>query len=367
MASLAPVDAALSVGQRIGRYFNLVSMIPSLFLVLWIYVLVCSGALSGGPSLEHMRAQLSAHWSVGTVLGLVLASFAIAMVLHPLQFVTTQVLEGYWGTTPLAIAAMNIRIVHHRKRRRELRRQAGYNRRALLNAWLRRHPEWKEYSEKELEVRVGNQMKSEQGDPLIMHLIARQEALHRAEQYPSDDSRILPTQLGNVLRHFEDSAGTQYGLDAITISPHLHLVAPDRHLDYLKDAREDMDSSIRICTVGLVAAVLTVAILLRYGSWLLWALVPYGVSYLAYKGAVSAAESYGNVIATIIDLDRFLLYDSLGLYQPRDTDEERRNNAKLMQVLAGNPATLRYRRSGGETQRPAHLTRRRSRPGTSFD
>jgi hypothetical protein len=363
MAAATPIDTALSVGQRIGRYFTLVSLIPSLFLVLWIYVLIISGALSGAPSFGHVTKEISSHWSLDTVLGLVLASFATAIILHPLQFATTQLLEGYWGTTPLAVAAMKIRTVHHRKRRRALRRIAGHNQRALQAACLSEHPEWKEVNEKDLAAHISDLMKSESADHLMLHLIAEQEAQEHGAKYPSDDTRILATQLGNALRCFEDSAGRQYGLDAITIAPHLHLIVPDRHLDYMKDAREDMDSAIRICTVGLVAAALTVGFLLTRGLWLLWTLLPYSVSYLAYKGAVSAAENYGAVVASVIDLDRFLLYDKLGLYQPRDTAEEKESNANLMQVLAGLPANLRYRQQEGVAQRPARPAWRRPKPG----
>src|SRR5580693_5241338 len=118
MANLTPTDAVLSVGQSIGRYFALVSMIPSLFLVLWTYALIASGSMSGTPTLHSVEVALS-HWSVGKVAGVVLASLAIALVLHPLQFITTQLLEGYWGTSALARQAMKLRIIHHRKQQRK--------------------------------------------------------------------------------------------------------------------------------------------------------------------------------------------------------------------------------------------------------
>lgn len=358
MATLNPVDAVLSAGQRVGRYFSLVSLIPSLFLVMWIYILVASGALSKHPSLSHIRFELFSHWSVSTALGLALASFAVAIVLHPLQFATTKLLEGYWGTSPLAIAAMKIRIIHHRERRRELRRVSRYNKRRLQALILNEHPEWSKAKEKELADHISDFLKSERGDPLLLHLIAEQEALSQESKYPDDDSRILPTQLGNALRSFEDSAGSRYGLDAIAISPLLHLVAPDRHLNYMKDAREDMDSAIQICTVGLVAFILTVAFLLTDGIWLLWSIVPYIVSYLAYRGAVSAAENYGVVIASVIDLDRFLLYDMLGLHLPRDSSEEKESNIELMRFLAGGATTLPYRRRDSVSSRPPSSRRR---------
>lgn len=365
MATLNPVDTVLSAGQRIGRYFSLVTLIPSLFLVAWIYILISSGALSARPSLKHISSELSSHWSVSAALGLALASLAVAVVLHPLQFATTRLLEGYWGTSPLAIAAMKSRIIHHRKRRRELRRIWRYNGRTLRARLLNEHPELTKVKEKDRADRIGDLLRTEQGDSLLLHLIAEQEALSQEGRYPSDDSRILPTQLGNALRSFEDSAGRRYGLDAITISPLLHLVAPDRHLDYLKDAREDMDSAIQICTVGFIAFALTVAVLLTDGAWLLWSILPYSVSYLAYKGAVSAAENYGVVVNSVIDLDRFLIYDMLGLHLPRDSSEEKESNAKLISFLTGGTATLAYRRKDSASNRPPSSVSRRRTTGTN--
>ncbi len=109
------------------------------------------------------------------------------------------------------------------------------------------------------------------------------------------------------------------------------------------DAREGMDSAIRICTVGLVATALTIGFLYARGLWLLWALLPYAVSYLAYRGAVSAAQAYGGTVKTAIDLNRFRIYTELGLDLPRDTAEERENNRRLMDILGGGKATIRYK------------------------
>jgi hypothetical protein len=350
MASLSPVDAALSIGQRIGRYFALVSMIPSLFLVIWTYILIASGAPSGKPAIHNVEVALR-HWSLTKVAGIILLSFAVATILHPLQFITTRVLEGYWGTTALAITAMNLRITHHRKRKRDLDKKTDDNLDALREGCLDilrgqrgYNPEWEEEENAvRLDERLENILRSKPGDRLMRYFIASQESLDHANAYPDDAARILPTELGNSLRSFEDSAGKQYGLDAITIAPHLYLLIPDRHRNYLMDAREDMDSTIRICTVGLAATALTIGFLVTRGLWLLWALAPYAVSYLAYKGAISAAQRYGGVVRTAIDLNRFRLYSELGLDMPRDSTEERENNDKLMKMLGGEDTVIRYR------------------------
>lgn len=352
MAALSPADAVLSVGQRIGRYFALTSMIPSLLLTLWVYIILASGVPSSPPQLRNVETALS-HWSAGKVIGIVVASLAVSLVLHPLQFIMTQLLEGYWGTSLLGVQAMKIRIVHHRSRRRDLlvKAETHKNARHLFYGNLRRekikgNPKLKN-DPVELARQVGMVARSKRGDQIIFDTIAEQEALSQAGKYPSDAQRILPTRLGNALRRFEDAAGSQYGLRALVVSPHLHLVAPPHHREYLIDARQTLDSSIRICVVAFMAVVVTVGLLLTHGLWMLWSLLPYSVSYLAYRGAVSAAHGYGIVIASAIDLDRFRLYEALGLSLPQDTMEERANNVQLMRMLTGKRAYLRYSHQEG--------------------
>lgn len=347
MAALSPADAVLSVGQRIGRYFALTSMIPSLLLTLWVYIIIASGVPSASPSLRNVETALS-HWSAGKVIGIVVASLAVSLVLHPLQFIMTQLLEGYWGTSPLGVQAMTIRIVHHRNRRRDLLVKAETHKNAcrlfygdLRGEKIKGNPKLKD-DPADLARQVGRVVRSRRGDQIISDLIAEQEARSQADKYPSDARRILPTRLGNALRRFEDAAGSQYGLRALVVAPHLHLVAPMHHREYLIDARQALDSSIRICVVALIAAVLTVGFLLTHGLWILWALLPYSVSYLSYRGAVSAAHGYGIVVASAIDLDRFRLYQALGLGLPQNTMEERSSNIQLMRMLTGERAYLRY-------------------------
>jgi hypothetical protein len=130
----------------------------------------------------------------------------------------------------------------------------------------------------------------------------------------------------------------------------------------MEDAREDMDSSIRICTVGHVATALAVGFLVTKGLWLLWALLPYSISYLSYKGAVSAAKGYGEVVASVLDLDRFLLYKELGLEPPKDSVEERKNNAELMRILSGEEANLSYRQENAAPEHSSFFARLRRKP-----
>src|SRR4051794_5585193 len=99
--------------RQLGRYFSLLTVVPASMLVVWTFGLLTSGAWDGPPDLS---AALDAFGSLRLpgVLGLVLAALVIGLLLHPLQFAATQLLEGYWGTRPWAVRLIAHRIRHHR-------------------------------------------------------------------------------------------------------------------------------------------------------------------------------------------------------------------------------------------------------------
>lgn len=115
MSMLSLPESALSLGSKIGRYFGIVSMVPSAFLVLWTYALVASGAWDGRPDLGALTKHLGT-FSISEAAWLLIATLLVALFLHPLLFGSTRLLEGYWGTSRLAVALASVRILHHRKR-----------------------------------------------------------------------------------------------------------------------------------------------------------------------------------------------------------------------------------------------------------
>ncbi|MFJ9778038.1 hypothetical protein ACIRSS_00550 [Amycolatopsis sp. NPDC101161] len=53
---------------------------------------------------------------------------------------------------------------------------------------------------------------------------------------------------------------------------------------------------------------------------------------------------------TVLDLNRFKLYESLHLKAPRSSKAERKNNAKLMNLLSGDEEVdLRYEHPAADT------------------
>jgi len=267
---------------------------------------------------------------------------------------------------------MKLRILHYRKLRIQLEGQSSRHQKALnLQSDKIFYKQFEEEQQKGIVHRgdpdkwdgkmrdehLAELLNSELGDQLMGHFVGKEATTRSLERYP-EGRRVMPTRLGNALRRFEDAAGAQYGLDAILTAPHFSLIAPDQHVQYLRDSRQQMDATIHLCTVSLLATIIAVAFLLTDGMWLLASLVPYVLAYVAYRAAVAAAHEYATAVTTVIDLNRFQLYESLRIDAPRNPEEERTANTQLMDLLGGSEkAKVRYSRD------PQFTEQRLPRPG----
>lgn len=110
------ISSAISgVGSAIGRYFSVVSFIPSLFLTSFTFALIASDAWGGSGQPDWTKAG-NAFTHIGNLALLTLASVAIGIAVHPIQFALVQFFEGYWGTAWIAQRARTARISHYNRR-----------------------------------------------------------------------------------------------------------------------------------------------------------------------------------------------------------------------------------------------------------
>jgi hypothetical protein len=302
-------DVAGVARDSIGRYFSLVSFIPSALLVAYTFILLGSGAPYHAPD-PHSVVRATSHLGLAEVTALFVLSVGLGLVLHPLQFAMVQLLEGYWGTGTIAQRARATRIWWHSRRLLALRMRHGY-----YISQLRNVPN-DEYSQERFAL-----------------LSRRDEAERLSAEQPMEPHLVMPTRLGNVLRYYESNAGLPYGLDAIQVMPYLARVASAEDMDYVNDQRSNLDLAVRLSLVSVIAFALSLILLWRYGLWLLVALVPYSLALLSYRGAVIAAGAYGQAFSAIIALNRFALYERLHLPLPQNMWEERYRNATLRSVL----------------------------------
>jgi hypothetical protein len=274
-----------------------------------------------------------------------LAALLLGLVLHPFQLAMTQFLEGYWGDKGVRGKVARRRIMHYRRVAFGLEDdEKNSNEAWQAAAEADGHPpEPSAHGDLQATNSAEWWLDLPSGDvglPSYWHAEAARVARRR---YPEAARRIMPTRLGNVLRRYEDSVGRQYGLKILTVAPHLNLVAVKGHRDYVEDCRQGLDLGVRICFLFALATVLSVGLLIDDGAWLLLALAPYCVSYLAYRGAISSAEDYGAALSYLVDLNRFALYDQLHVPSPLNSLAEKERNERLVSLLSGEPLYIRYK------------------------
>lgn len=313
---MSVVDVISGPAGAIGRYFSILSVVPSSLFTAYAYALVAADPWAGHPN-WRAAGESFAGLGLGGVAALGLASLLIGLVLQPLQFSLIQFCEGYWGASVAASRFMTQRVLHHRGVRRELILRQGKALKDLQDAdQSPTDPDATWVDEAQLPA-----------------LIEFEETSRALTHYPDHQNDVRPTRLGNVLRRHEAGAGHPYGLPGVTVIPHLALVAPAADVAYLDDRRTQMDLAVRLAVLSALATALTAVALSRAGLWLMLALVPYAATYLFYRGAVGLAHGYGTALKLMIDLNRFALYERLRMELPATTGAEREMNEKLAALL----------------------------------
>jgi hypothetical protein len=273
--------------QQIGSRFNLVSAIPITTLVVVVGTLLLAGAPFAAPEPERARQRLEA-FGVADLALLIVGSVALALLLSPFQVRFVKWLEGYWPTTGI------VGVFERRLKSRHIAR------------WDR--------------LRDG-QTTVPGADAKLATLPAR--------------GRIMPTSLGNALRHAEDLAGKRYGLGAVEMIPRMWPVRSSQMVAIIDDARNELDVMASFVFVWLVATLVSFGLLYQYGPWLAVPLVTFVLAWISYHGCVAAARAYGQTLVWAFDLYRFALYEQLRIELPSTHKAECVRNKKLMKFLRG--------------------------------
>ena len=157
--------------------------------------------------------------------------------------------------------------------------------------------------------------------------------------------RFMPTRLGNTLRAAESHPVDRYGLDVVTIWPHLWLLLPDLARTDLTTARAKLQSGTAACVWGVLFLgfapfawwAVPAGLAAAFGSWFLW--LP------------GRAEAYADLVQATVDLYRRALYDQVRWPLPQNPADERAKGRLLSTYLArglsGTTPALRQPSSSG--------------------
>lgn len=137
----------------------------------------------------------------------------------------------------------------------------------------------------------------------------------------------MPTALGNTLRAAESHPVDKYGLDGVSVWPHLWLVLPDATRQELMTARAALDSAARACVWGLLFVAFTPWTPLAAPTGLVVA------ACAAYWWAPAAAQVFADLVEAAFDLHRTALYQQLRWPLPANPQDERAEGQHLTMYL----------------------------------
>jgi hypothetical protein len=296
--------------KELGPRFNVVSFLPTAFLVLFLLVLIGLGPPLKNPSIENLAAPLRGVNAAQLVVLSILV-IAVGLVVQPFQLSLVRLLEGYgWASIPLGYVFHAIGVELQWRRQARLMRLAkaplpSYG--PWLTPWNRR--------------RVARRRRQQRH--------AARSVPSELASYPVEEADLLPTRLGNALRAAEVRAGQRYGLNTIDVWPRLLPHLSPRLNEVIADLRNQLDTSARFCAVLGLATLASTGLLAVHGPWLLIPAVTAVSSWIAYRAAVRAAVAHGRQLYVAFDLHRFDLLRGLHLPLPASPEAEVQINQDL--------------------------------------
>ncbi|MFJ7075959.1 hypothetical protein [Streptomyces sp. NPDC098781] len=270
---------------------------PCALFVAGVLALVRAGSFQGRSDWRAVPPERPAT-ALGVLLTITVCALMLGLLLQPFQVRAVRVLEGYWDRWPFTAVLASLMIGLQRRRRDALARRADV---PVRGAGARR---------------------------------VQADARRRLAAQPPADV-LLPTTLGNALRAGEISAGERYGLATLASWPRLYLQVSERAAALLRSSRDALDAAVNLCWSCLaLSGTGALALYDEPSSWWLCGL-GLGLAAIAYKGAVTAAQSYAGLMHVAYDLYRFDLLEALHYSLPADPDAEEEMFLRVSDQLIG--------------------------------
>jgi hypothetical protein len=167
-------------------------------------------------------------------------------------------------------------------------------------------------------------------------------------EMPFDETRLMPTRLGNAFAVVEEYPYRRYGMDGVTFWPRLIHVISEDYKTAIDSAKTNLDSLLNFSLLGGVLGLEFLAMAGYYmlasgncvaADWFVlgWA-TTWIVAYLFYRAAVTATQSMGAQIAACFDLFRGALLDKFHIERPEDLLAEQAVWRSLAKFLVSGDA-----------------------------
>lgn len=159
-------------------------------------------------------------------------------------------------------------------------------------------------------------------DPLVDF-----ESIYYRFPFPDEPEEVMPTRLGNIMKNSERYSYQRYDVDSVLVWPRLYAVLPESFVKTLEGAKTSLDFMLVFSTLSILFGFAAgLFVLISQGDWWLFLLCFVGgfvVAWLAYRSALEAAITYGQLIKSAFDLYRGALIKQMGFKQPKSLEKER--------------------------------------------
>jgi hypothetical protein len=149
---------------------------------------------------------------------------------------------------------------------------------------------------------------------------------YKARHFPLREERFMPTELGNVISAAMSYPNDRYGLSVNVCWSNLWFILPDTIKQDLIEAEGNLRTKFQVLLWSLLFTI---------GAFWSWWAAPLGIiiALVAYRGVVSAALVYCDLIKASFDNHRFELYAKLHLPMPKHPEEEIKTGTQLTKYL----------------------------------
>jgi len=284
-----------------GRDFMLSAFFPLLIFTgasLALFLEITQGL----GTVLALWEKLSALAQVVALLsGLVIVAF-LAYLIDNFQYSIMRLFEGYWSHIPLLSLLRNLRVELYK------------NRWEHLNALAQSAGTLTEANE----------------------IIAEQLAFYPP---PNHLDKMMPTQIGNILRAAELHAYDRYGIDSTIIWSRLRPLLKSEAIAPLEDKKTTLELMLLMSLLGILFVIIWCPVLAIFTNrWDLFLLCALGLplAWICYQNAVQSALAYGEQVKATFDLYRNDLLKALNHPIPSDTETERKEWLRLSRFFYRN-------------------------------
>ena len=314
-------DLLEKINNTFGRKYTTTALLPTLFLLI-VAVLLSVNFLA----LEAFLANEVTLAFIGLII--LIVSLWVASILHSSSSMIVKLFEGYYFPEPIAKVLIYRNKIWHRKNTRNIRRV--------------------------IELRKRGQVSEENSLVLADLAILELQALER--QAPLDETNLMPTAYGNIMRSAEVYPKERYGIEGTVIWPRLNEVLPKEMKSELAENSSQLlfllNSSLSLYILMFYSFFLGFLQLLctdtEYIScpmidpgfdlrfYVFVAFIFAMLGYVLYRIALPLAEDYSQYIRASFDIYRAKLLKKLKIQNPNNPNEEFMLWRDISDFLAGS-------------------------------